>query len=121
MFRRIAVVLACSGAFIFASSVTHAQFGGLQVQVGGFGSGVRMGNFGYGNGYYGRYGGGLGNPYYGNQFSSGFGGYNTYGNRGYYDNGRTYGRYSGSNYRYLSPRVYATPGRTNTMRRYRYR
>ena len=121
MFRRIAIVAICGLAFVFTNRATQAQFGGVQVQIGGFGTGVGVGNFGYGNGYYGRYGGGLGIPYFGNQYSSGFGGYNAFGNRGYYGNSRNYNRYSGLNYQYLAPRVYATPRRATAVRRFRYR
>ena len=120
------MVATCGVAFVFTSSLTQAQFGGVQVQMGGYGSGLRMGNFGYGNGYYGSYGAGLGNqfygnPYYGNRYTSGFGGYNTYGDRGYYGNGITYNRNFGLNRQYLAPRVYIAPRGGTVVRRFRYR
>ena len=119
MFRKIAVVVVCSVAFVFSSNVTQAQFGGIQ--VGGYGPGIRVGNYGYGNSYYGRYGGGFGNPYYGNQYSRGYGGYNNFGFGGFYGNGNSFNRNPGFNYQYLGPRVYAAPLRGTVARRYRYR
>jgi len=126
MFRKIAMVATCGVVFVFTGSITQAQFGGVQVQVGGYGSGLRVGNFGYGNGYYGGYGGGFGNQYYGNQYygnryTSGYGGYSTYGNRGYFGNGITYNGYSGLNRQYVAPRVYASPLRRSVVRRFGYR
>jgi hypothetical protein len=119
--KKIAFALAWSVAFVFSSSVTQAQFGGVQVQVGGYGSGVRVGSYGYGNGYYGGYRGGFVNPYYGNQYSRNYGGFNTYGNGGYYGNGFRYNNYPSLNYGYRASRAYIAPLRSVTARRFRYR
>lgn len=121
MSKKIAVVFVLSVAFVFSSGLTHAQFGGVQVQVGGYGSGVRVGSYGYGNGYYGGYGGALMNPYYGNQYSRNYGGFDAYGNGGYYGNVYRYNRYPGLNYGYRATRAYTAPIRGFAARRFRYR
>ena len=123
MFRKILVTAALGAAFVLSTNAAHSQFGGVQVQVGGYGSGVRIGNFGYGNGYYGAngYGNGFGNSYYGNYGNNGYGSrYGNYSN-GYYNNGFGYNNYSNSGYTYLAPRVYSAPLRSYPGRRYRYR
>ncbi len=117
----IAVVFGTS-VFLY-SNLAQAQFGGVQVRVGGYGTGVRVGNFSYGNGLYGNYGNGYGygngfaNPYYGN-YSSGYGSYQ---NRGYYNNGFGYNNYPNAGYRYVAPQYYSVPTRSYPIRRYRYR
>lgn len=115
MFRRVLVTAALAAAFVLSSREAYSQFGGVQVQVGGYGSGVRIGNSGYSNGYYGGYGNGFGNRYYGN--------YGNYGNYGYgnYNNGFGYNSYPNYGYRYVAPRVYSAPIRSYPGRRYRYR
>ena len=116
MFQRLLVTAALTAAFVLSSTEAYSQFGGVQVQVGGYGTGVRIGNSGYGNGYYGGYGNGyrngFGNTYYGN-----------YGNYGYgnYNNGFGYNNYPNYGYRYAAPRVYSAPIRSYPGRRYRYR
>jgi hypothetical protein len=121
MLKRIVFAVALSVAFVLSSSLTHAQFGGVQVQVGGYGSGVRLGSYGYGNGYYGGYGGGFANPYYGDQYLRNYGGFNNYRSGGYYGNGFRYNSYPGLNYGYPASRVYAAPLRGVAVRRFRYR
>ena len=125
MFRKHLVSSALFAAVILSSSIGYSQFGGVQVQVGGYGTGVRVGNFGYGNGYYGGYGNGygngFGNSYYGNNGNYGYGSrYGNYSN-GYYGNGFGYNGYSTPTYRYVAPRVYSAPVRSYPARRYRYR
>lgn len=58
MFRKLLITSTLFVAIVLSSRVGYSQFGGVQVQVGGYGTGVRVGNFGYGNGYYGGYGNG---------------------------------------------------------------
>ncbi len=127
MFRQLSVTAALSAAIFLTGSLAHGQFGGVQVQVGGYGSGVRIGNFGYGNGYgnsyYNGYGNGFGNQYYGN-YGSRYGNYgngysNNYGYNNYGYNG--YGYVPNSGYVVQSPRYYSVPSRTYSVRRYRYR
>ena len=121
MFRRISSIAALGATIVLTSSLAQAQFGGVQVQVGGYGTGVRIGNLGYGNGYYGGYGNGYGNgfvyPSYGNYGSR----YGSYSNSGYYNNGFGYNTYPNAGYTYLAPRYYSAPIRSYPVRRYRYR
>jgi hypothetical protein len=117
MFRRLLLTTALATAFVLSSSEGYSQFGGVQVQVGGYGTGVRVGNLGYGNGYYGGYGNGFGNTYYGNYGNYG---YRNYSN-GYYNNGFGVNNYPNYGYRYVAPRVYSAPIRNYPGRRYRYR
>jgi hypothetical protein len=118
--------LAFGLAIFLTSSLAQAQFGGIQIQVGGYGSGVRVGSYGYGNGYYGNgyygngyyggngYGNGFASPYYSN-YSSRYGSYPS----GYYNNGFGYHTYPTYGYGYSSPRYYAAPVRSYAVRRYR--
>lgn len=115
MFQRLLVTAALAAAFVLSSTEAYSQFGGVQVQVGGYGTGVRVGNLVYGNGYYGGYGNGFGNTYYGN-----YGNYGNYSN-GYYNNGLGYNNYPNYGYRYVAPRVYTAPIRSYAGRRFRYR
>ena len=121
MIQRLSISAALSAAIFLTCSSAQAQFGGVQVQVGGYGSGVRIGNLSYGNGFYGGYGNGYGNgffnPSYGNYGSQ----YGNYSNGGYYNNGFGYNNYPNAGYRYVAPRYYAAPIRSYPMRRYRYR
>ena len=114
MIQKLSVSAAFGLALLLTCSAAQAQFGGVQVQVGGYGSGVRVGNFAYGNGYYGGYGYGNGfaTPYYSN--------YGNYYNR--YNNGFGNNAYPTYGYGYVAPRYYA-PVRTYQVpvRRYRYR
>jgi hypothetical protein len=132
MLRRISKLAFMVVATIAYSGFAEAQFGGLQLQIGGNGTGARIGNFSYGNGNYGGYGngyyGGYGNGYNGG-YRNGFG--NSYYGNSYYGNRSRYGSYSngfynngfGANpgYRYAAPRAYVTPNRSSYARRYRYR
>ena len=52
MIQRLAISAALSAAIFFTCSSAQAQFGGVQVQVGGYGTGVRIGNLGYSNGQF---------------------------------------------------------------------
>jgi hypothetical protein len=124
MLLKLGLVAAVFAATIFSNSTASAQFGGVQVQVGGYGSGLRIGNGaygyggnynGYGNGYYGNnY---YGNGYYGNGYGSRFGNYSN----GYYGNGGYYNSYPYSGYGYGVQRGYSVPYRGPVGRRYRYR
>ncbi len=124
MFRKLSVTAALSAAIFLTSSLAHGQFGGVQVQVGGYGSGVRIGNFGYGNGYgnsyYNGYGNGFGNQYngnYGSRYGNFGNGYSNY----YGNNGYGYGYVPNAGYVVQSPRYYSFPSRSYPVRRYRYR
>jgi hypothetical protein len=120
MIQKLSISAALGMALFFCSSSAQAQFGGVQVQVGGYGSGVRIGNFGYGNGSYNGYGYGNRGYGYGNGFASPY--YSNYGSRyGAYNNGFRYNSNPSYGYGYAAPRYYAAPIRTYPMRRYRYR
>jgi hypothetical protein len=119
MFRRLSTIAAIAVACFCSSQAAHAQFGGLSVQVGGYGSGVRVGGYSYGNGFYNSYGNGYrngyGNPFYGTPYTSSF-------NGGYYNNGRPYtGLYPNFGYSYVAPPYYYAPVRPYPIRRFRYR
>lgn len=106
----------------------QAQYGGVQVRIGGYAPGVSWG--GYGNGFNNNYNG------YGNNYYNGFGNNYRYGN-GYQLGYRNYSQpsaayYSGGNYggfRYSSyptvtygvvaPRYYSTPVGRIVARRFR--
>ena len=124
MFQKLLVTTALAATVVFSSGEVYSQFGGLQVQVGGYGRGVRIGNSGFGNGFYGGYGNGFGNGFgngYGNSFYGNYGnGYGNYSN-GYYNNGFGYNNYPNNGYGYAAPRVYSAPLRSYPIRRYRYR
>ncbi len=121
MFQRFFITSVLFAAFALSSSEVYSQFGGVQVQLGGYGSGVRIGNFGYGNGYYGGYGNGFGNTYYGNNGNYGYGSrFGNYSN-GYYNNSYGYNSYPNAGYGYAAPRLYSAPVRVYSGRRYRYR
>jgi hypothetical protein len=111
MLAAIAVACVCT------SDIAHAQFGGLQMRVGGYGSGIRIGGYGTRNGFYNSYGYGYRNGY-GNQFyASPYGGV-FYGG---YNNGLPYtGLYPNFGYSYVPPYYYA-PIRPYPIRRFRYR
>jgi hypothetical protein len=121
MFRKLLITSTLFVSIVLSSGVGYSQFGGVQVQVGGYGTGVRVGNFGYGNGYYGGYGNGNGSSYYRNNSNFGYG--NRFGSsyNGYYNNGIGYNSFSNPAYRYASPRDYSAPFRSFPVRRYRYR
>ena len=121
MFQRLLVSTAFFAAVVLSNSIGYAQFGGVQVQVGGYGTGVRVGNFTYGNGYAGGYGNGYGNQYYGNNGVYGYG--RRYGNysSGYNGNGFGYNGYATPSFRYAAPRIYSGPVLSYPSRRYRYR
>jgi hypothetical protein len=115
MVQRILITVAIGTALLLSSRNAYSQFGGVQLQIGGYGNGGRIGNLSYGNGFYGN---GYGNPYYGNYgYGSRYGNYSN----GYYNNGFGYNNYPNSGYRYTSPRVYSSPMRSYSGRRYRYR
>jgi hypothetical protein len=104
MFRKLLVTASLAAAFVLSSSEAYSQ-------------GVRVGNLGFGNGYYGGYGNGFGNTYYGNYGNYGYGNLSN----GYYNNGFGYNNYPNYGYRYVAPRVYSAPIRSYPGRRYRYR
>lgn len=142
MFGRISSLAAMAALSLCFSSLGQAQFGGVQVQVGGYGSGARLGGLGYGNSIYGSgYGNSYANRYgYGNRYGSGYGQVNGYGNGYGYGNvyQSSYGNYSqpgtvywnGGNlggmgyrsspsYSYGASRYYSAPVRRYTQRRFR--
>ena len=121
MYRRLLVIAALGAAFVSSSSAVYSQFGGVQVQVGGNGTGVRVGNMVYGNGYYRGYGNGFGNQYNGNYGNYGYGSrFGNYSNS-YYNQGIGYNNFPNYSYRYVAPRAYTVPLRNYPLRRYRYR
>jgi hypothetical protein len=128
----LAAFIAISSCF---SETAQAQYGGVQVRVGGYGTGVQIGGFGYGNGIYSNYG-------YGNAYGNGY--RNIYGNgyRNIYGNGYQvgHGNYQQPSANYLlgdsfgglgprtyptmiygtgTPRYYAVPLRRYAFRRFR--
>lgn len=123
-FVALAAISLCFGG------LAQAQFGGLQVQVGGYGSGVRIGGMGYGNNYYGNsygYGNGYGNRYgsgygygngYGNSYHSSYGNYRQPGTI-YLNGGNSFGYRSYPNYSYGASRYYSPPVRRYAQRRFR--
>ncbi len=113
-----AIALACS----CLGQTALAQYGAVQVQVGGYGPGVIASDFGYGNaygnGYYGVYNNGYGNVYYNgygqsylNSYPQGYGYYrqsrvvypNAYNYSGY-----SYRTYPGMGYGYGRVRYYSS-------------
>ncbi len=117
MFRRVSMIAAGVAICFCTNDVARAQYGGLRVQVGGYSNGMRMGGYGYGNGFNSTYGNiylnGLGNQNYGNPYN------NVY-NGGYYNNGLPYtGFYPNFGSSYVAP--YYAPVRPYAFRRYRYR
>lgn len=119
MFRRLSMIAAICLAFFCTSQDAHAQFGGLRMQVGGYGNGIRVGGYDYGNGFYNSYGNGYesgyGNRFYGSPYGESF-----YG--GYYNNGQPYtGLYPNFGYSYVPPVYYSAPIRSYPIRRFRYR
>lgn len=117
MFRQPFLTTPLCAAMIFAGSLAHAQFGGTQIRIGNFGSGISVGvgsGYGYGNSYYGNAynrNGYYGNSYYGNPYNSYGNGIRNYSNNAYY----------GGNFRYRAPQYYSIPSRGVTIRRYRGR
>ena len=130
MFKSL-TILAALTLVLLCSELTQAQFGGLQVQVGGYGNGLRVGGFGYGNGFNNGYGNAYGNSYglrNGYGYTNGYG--NSYGNSyrsgygstiqpsaiylgGRVSNGYGYSNYPRVNYSYGAPRYF-----NSSMRRY---
>lgn len=110
MFRRLSMIAVVAVASFCTSQVAHAQFGGLQMQVGGFGNGISFGGYGNGNGFYNSYGNGYQNGY-GNQYYSNYGSpyYNVFnGGYGNYNNGQPYtGLYPNFGSSYVTPYYYA--------------
>jgi len=106
------MIAAIAVACICTSHVAHAQFGGLRLQIGGYGNGFYNS---YGNGYRSGYG----NQYYGNQYY--VSPYNNVFNGGYGNRVRPYtGLYPNLGSSYVAPYYYA-PIRPFPIRRYRYR
>ncbi len=139
MFRKIAIFAAFAAIGPCFSATSRAQYGGVQVQIGGYGPGVQWGGYGngydnnhysgfgnsyrYGNGYNNSYYSGYGNSYrYGNGYQLGYGSYSQP-NGVYYSSGNYGGfRYSSSptiSYGIASPRYYTTPVRRFSARRFR--
>jgi hypothetical protein len=117
MVKKFAMLAAFAAMSLGFCTTLQAQYGGVQVRIGGFGPGVPFG--GYGNGYY----NGLGNSYrYGNGYPMG---YRNYGQpsavylNGGNSNGFRYGSYPTMSYGFGTPRYYTTPGRRYFSRRYR--
>ena len=111
MIRHLARAFSIGIIFFLANGTAKAQFGGLSVQMGGYGYGnSNYGNFGYGNPYYGNYG--YNYPNYRGYYPT-FGGYNN----GYYNRG--YNNSFNNGYRFNSPNFYATPQRGYSVRRFR--
>ncbi len=131
---KLSIVSAITFALSLTSQPANAQYGGLQVQVGGYGTGIGIGGLNYGNGYYNQYGNNYG---YSNPYRASNGYYNRYGNSYRYGNGyqsnsyyrqpsaiyfnggsyRNYGSgsYPNMTYRFGSPRSYST-ARNATIR-----
>ncbi len=127
MAKRFLILAAFAAISSCFSETSHAQFGGVQVRVGGYGTGVQVGGFGFGNGIYNNYG--YGNSYsngyrntYGSGYQSGYGGYQQPGANFLY--GNTWGGFGPNSYPSMSygigaPRYYAAPLRRYALRRYR--
>jgi hypothetical protein len=121
MFRNCSAMVVFTLAVVFSSQSVFSQFGGVQVQVGGYGRGVRIDNLGYGNTYNGY---GYGNAYngYGNRYNNSYNGNYGYGNvmgnypNSYYGNG-----YSNLGSQYVAPRAHVVPFRGRVGGKYRYR
>lgn len=114
---RFLILIAFAAIGSCLSATAQAQYRGLQVQVGNYGTGVQVGGMGYGNGLYNRYGMGYG--YRGYRNGVGYGRPSTV-----YLNGGNYGGYG----YYANPvmsdgygtqRFYPTPVRRYLQRRYR--
>lgn len=117
MLKQIVILAAFAAMSLWFCTALQAQYGGVQVQLGGFGVGVPFG--GYGNGYYNGYGNGY-------RYANGY----PFGNRNYgqpsavYLNGANsggfrYNSYPTRSYGFGTPRYYTTPGRRYFSRRYR--
>ena len=127
MAKRLLVFAAFAAISSCFSETSQAQYGGVQVRVGGYGTGVQVGGFGYGNGFYNNYG--YGNTYsngyrnnYGSGYQSGYGRYQQPSANFLYGNG--IGGFGLNTYRSMSygtgvPRYYSAPLRRYTLRRYR--
>ena len=116
MFKKIATLAAFAAISLCFSVTAQAQFGGVQVRIGGYGPGAQLG--GYGNGY-----NGYGNSYsYGNGYQANYGTFAQpsamYLNGGNFG-GFSYSSYPAITYGFGSPRYYATPARRYIGRRFR--
>ncbi len=117
MVKRFLLLAALATISTCLSATAQAQYGGLQVQVGSYGTGVQVGGPGFGNGYYSSYGNGYGYRGYRNGYA-----YRQPSN--YYLNSRNYsgfgyGAYPTMSYRYATPGFYSPPGRRYFARRFR--
>jgi len=111
MFLHLTKVFSLGAVFLLSSTIAQAQFGGVSVQIGGYGYGnPNYRNFGYGNSNFRNYG--YNNPTYRNYYPS-------YGNNnnGYYNNGYYNNRNGG--YLYSSPNYYFAPQRAYPVQRFR--
>jgi hypothetical protein len=102
MFRKFSIIAAFA-LVCFCADATLAQFGGLQMQVGGYGNGIRINQYGVGKGYYNSYGNGFrtgyGYYYYGGPYYRVF--------NGGLNNGRPYtGLYPNFGTSYVGPPIY---------------
>ncbi len=77
MYRKLVLTTTLTVACLCCGEWTQAQFGGVQVRVGGYGSGVRGGGFSYGTGLNNGYGISYG---YGSNYGNSYGYGNNYGN-----------------------------------------
>jgi hypothetical protein len=123
MAKHVWLRAACLLACLCCADFSQAQYGGVQVRVGGYGTGVRVGGYGYGNALYGGYGNGFGygNGYGHSRYQNGYG----YGRPSavYLDSGNNiglrYNSYPTVGYRVATPRYYAAPMRRFGWRRFR--
>jgi hypothetical protein len=119
MFRTLSMTAAIAVACACASNDANAQFSGVSVQVGGYGTGVRVGTYNYGNGYYNTYGNGYrsgyGNQIYASPYVGPF-------NGGHISNSLPYiSTYPSYGYRSAAPTIYTVPRRVYPIRRFRFR
>ncbi len=121
MLRNLILIAPLCAAMVLTGSLAHAQYGGVQVQLGSYGRGLGIAE-GYGYSY------GPGNPYYDTTFyRAGYNSnpYRSYGNQ-YSNFGPGYGSYAAPNYygggvRYQATRNYSIPAQRYQMLRYRGR
>jgi len=118
MFRHLTKLLSLGAVFLLSSTIAQAQFGGLSLQLGGYGYGnPNYRNFGYGNSNYSNYG--YNNSTYRNYYPSYRNNNNGYySNNGYYNNNGFYNNRNGG-YVYSSPNYYFAPQRAYPVQRFR--
>ena len=122
MFKKLSILAVLSLALVATGKIAQAQYSTVQYQIGGYGTGVRVTNYGNNGAYYG-YQNSYGNPYYGNNYqnsySSNYNGYGGY-NGGNYNSSVGYYGYPSVNYAYVAPRLYRGPMPGFALRRGRW-